>query len=240
MARPTKQGIDYFPVDVQFDDKVELYVAETGAEGLGILITIWQIIYQNEGYYAQNNDNLALLVRRRTMAKIEDIKNCIFCAICQGIFDESLAKKYQILTSKAIQKRYIVASRKKAEVSGVRNYLYDCIIDKGNSYGNLVLERKNATKEEEEEEEEVNEALPVFDDFYRHYPKKKNKQAAQKAWNKLKPTKELLQKMICALEQHKKLPDWKKENGQFIPYPSSWLNGKRWEDEMDTGDEGWI
>ncbi len=37
MARPTKQGLDYFLVDVQFDDKVELHIAEEGSDGLSVL-----------------------------------------------------------------------------------------------------------------------------------------------------------------------------------------------------------
>ena len=109
------------------------------------------------------------------MAELETIKNCISCAVSRGVFDEGKAKKYNILTSKAIQKRYITASRKKKIVSGVRNYLYDCIVSAGNEYGNLVLEGKNAIKEEVKEKEEVNEQFPEFDDFYKHYPKKKNK-----------------------------------------------------------------
>ena len=90
------------------------------------------------------------------------------------------------------------------------------------------------TKYEIKEEEEVNELSPVFDDFYKHYPKKKNKAQAEKAWNKIKPTADLLEKMLLSLEQQKESKDWKKDNGQFIPYPSSWLNGRRWEDELDS------
>lgn len=72
---------------------------------------------------------------------------------------------------------------------------------------------------------------PQFDDFYKQYPKHKAKPAAEKAWNKLNPSKELFDQMMKALEWQRKQPDWMKENGQFIPLPASWLNGKRWLDE---------
>lgn len=37
--------------------------------------------------------------------------------------------------------------------------------------------------------------------------------------------------IIDSLEQFRGCKDWLKENGQYIPYPSTWLNQKRWEDE---------
>ena len=38
--------------------------------------------------------------------------------------------------------------------------------------------------------------------------------------------------MISKLEEFKKSKDWQKDNGQFIPYPATWLNAKGWEDEV--------
>ncbi|TBV01264.1 hypothetical protein DNK34_21550 [Pseudomonas dryadis] len=37
---------------------------------------------------------------------------------------------------------------------------------------------------------------------------------------------------MAALPKHCQRPDWLKDNGQFVPLPASWLNGKRWEDEL--------
>jgi hypothetical protein len=122
MSRPTKQGVDYFPVDVQFDDKIEILIADKGAEGLGILITIWQLIYQNEGYYIKDSEDLCLLIRRRSMSVPEKIKELIKSALDRDIFDKDLYKKYKILTSKALQKRYAIASKKKTVVKINKKY----------------------------------------------------------------------------------------------------------------------
>ena len=157
MARPTKQGIDYFPLDVEFDDKVELFVAECEAAGLGILVTIWQQIYKNEGYFIKNDENLILLVRRRTMAEVGVIKDVIRSTLERKIFDPYKEKKYGILTSRAILKRYLAAARKKKQVIVVENYSYSCVLGDGNHSCKVVLERGNATKEEVKEEEEVKE-----------------------------------------------------------------------------------
>ena len=73
---------------------------------------------------------------------------------------------------------------------------------------------------------------PGFEDrFWPAYPKKKAKDDALKAWNKLRPSEELIGRMLAALDRESMSPDWRKENGQFIPYPATWLNGKRWTDE---------
>lgn len=67
-----------------------------------------------------------------------------------------------------------------------------------------------------------------FDLFWEAYPKKLNKADAVKAWKYVKAD---LQTILDALQWQKDLPDWKKESGQFVPYPASYLRGRRWEDE---------
>lgn len=73
----------------------------------------------------------------------------------------------------------------------------------------------------------------LFDRFWAAYPKKKGKEDARKAWKKLAPDLETCRRMAAALESQKKSHDWVKESGRFVPYPATWLNGRRWEDEPD-------
>ena len=70
-----------------------------------------------------------------------------------------------------------------------------------------------------------------FEKFWSAYPKKVGKKAAQKAFIKIKPNEELLEKMLKAIETQKRSEQWQKENGQYIPNASTWLNGERWNDE---------
>ena len=162
MGRLTKQGIDYFPLDVQFDDKSELYLIEKEAVGLAVMITLWQIIYQNEGYFINNSGDLHLLIKRRINVNINDINDCINAMLKRGILDARLYEKHGILTSKAIQKRYFDAAKRKKEVRVIRAF----IVTNLDSYTNLINVDinnidvdinginvgGNATKEEEEEE----------------------------------------------------------------------------------------
>ena len=70
----------------------------------------------------------------------------------------------------------------------------------------------------------------AFSKFWDSYPRKKSKGDAEKAWLKIKPDEQLQDRIFNALERAKTSVDWQKENGQFIPYPASWLNAKGWED----------
>lgn len=71
-----------------------------------------------------------------------------------------------------------------------------------------------------------------FQKFYMAYPKKRAKNNAEKAFMKLKPDKEFLESVLASLEKQKKSDDWLKDNGQYIPYPATWLNAGSWEDEL--------
>lgn len=71
-----------------------------------------------------------------------------------------------------------------------------------------------------------------FDEFWQAYPKKVAKGDAEKAWKKLKT--DLLPRILEALDQQKQSLAWRKDKGQFIPYPATWLNAKQWEDEIST------
>jgi hypothetical protein len=77
------------------------------------------------------------------------------------------------------------------------------------------------------------EDIYPFEEFWKAYPKKKAKEAARKAWVKLKPDETLGKEIIQAVMENSKSKDWLKENGKYIPYPATYLNGKRWEDERN-------
>lgn len=71
-----------------------------------------------------------------------------------------------------------------------------------------------------------------FAEFWEEYPNKKAKQAALKAWNKIKPNTELFERIMDAVKAAKKSVEWTKDNGQYIPHPATWLNQGRWDDVM--------
>lgn len=74
-----------------------------------------------------------------------------------------------------------------------------------------------------------------FDAFWSAYPRKVNKPQALKAWRRLKPSVALQEILLAAIERHKQQPTWLKDRGQYVPHPASWLNGRRWDDELEDG-----
>ncbi len=77
-----------------------------------------------------------------------------------------------------------------------------------------------------------------FQKLWNTYSRKVNKISAIKAWDKLKPSPELVETILSAIEKAKESKEWKKDNGQFIPHLSTYLNGRRWEDEIEV-EEDW-
>lgn len=71
-----------------------------------------------------------------------------------------------------------------------------------------------------------------FDKLYQLYPRKQGKQAALKAWLKNPELSNGLFDTVISALQKQKETIWKDKERQFIPHPASWLNGKRWEDEI--------
>lgn len=72
-----------------------------------------------------------------------------------------------------------------------------------------------------------------FEDFWAVWPKRVDKQSAIAAWRKLKPDAALAGQIVAAVQRHAGSEAWLRDGGQFIPYPSTWLNGRRWEDEVE-------
>lgn len=71
-----------------------------------------------------------------------------------------------------------------------------------------------------------------FEVFWRSYPKKASKPAAMKAFQKINPSDSLLSTILEKLEKHKRSAQWQKDAGQYVPNPATWLNNRRWEDEI--------
>ena len=86
--------------------------------------------------------------------------------------------------------------------------------------------------EKEIPEAEILENWEVqFNEFYNKYPKKVKKQDVMKWFKKNKPSNELFSTMMNSLEDFIISKEWQRDSGQYIPYPTSWLNQRRWEDD---------
>ena len=72
----------------------------------------------------------------------------------------------------------------------------------------------------------------LFEDFWKEYPRKTAKHLALKKWLSMRPSAELTATIIAAVELHKKTRQWQ-ESSRFIPHAATFLNQRRWEDEVE-------
>lgn len=99
--------------------------------------------------------------------------------------------------------------------------------------GSVEAEKVTATPDEQRARKPFKNKKQetMFDQFWDMYPKKRSKGQAEKTWVKIDPDESLLVAMLSGLEKAKNSHEWTKEGGQYVPYPSTWLNAKGWEDE---------
>ena len=71
-----------------------------------------------------------------------------------------------------------------------------------------------------------------FSQFWDFYPRKAGKEAARKAWNNLQPNEELMALIANNIKERIDKGEWRKDNKSYILHASTFLNQKRWEDEV--------
>lgn len=97
--------------------------------------------------------------------------------------------------------------------------------------GDEVVQRQKTVETAEKKTVDTSHGKTVdtqFERFWKAYPKKVGKDAARKAFKRVTVPVETL---IAAVERQKTWSQWQRDNGQYIPNPSTWLNQARWEDE---------
>lgn len=69
-----------------------------------------------------------------------------------------------------------------------------------------------------------------FEQFWKLYPKKCAKGDARKAWSQMAKVRPPLAQLLKAVVTARSCEQWRRNGGEFIPYPATWLRGERWED----------
>jgi hypothetical protein len=122
MARPNKQGVDYFPLDVHLDDKFKFIEIKYKLEGFAILIKLMQKIYSC-GYWYKWTEDEALLFSDELRTDFDLVQKVVNECLDRDVFSKELYESYNILTSKGIQKRYKEIVRRRKDVDVTDDYL---------------------------------------------------------------------------------------------------------------------
>lgn len=138
MARPLKNGLDYYPLNVDFfsDIKVRRLIKAGGPQSISILIALLGNIYRDEGYYMRWDNDLTFLISDLVGVTEGAVMETVNKAVHIGFFHAGLFETYKILTSKGIQARYLEAVSRRRQVFFNKNYL---LLDV-NAYNNVVLD----------------------------------------------------------------------------------------------------
>lgn len=152
-----KSGLEFFPLNVHLDDKMELIEAEFGIRGFAVIVKLYQKIYAI-GYYCEWTTEVALLFSKKIGLGGNAVSEIVRAAIKRGIFDQRLYDCYHILTSKEIQENYFEATVRRKRVDVKEEYLlYSAARNLKNVYisgGNVDMNAKNERISEQSRVEE--------------------------------------------------------------------------------------
>lgn len=249
MARPVKEGLDYFELDCHMEEKVRLIQAEFGLKGFAIVVKLYQKIYGGFGYYCEWNEDSLLLFMSENGVSSRDEKNLISeivtACIRRNIFSEKLFNEFGILTSYGVQKRYLNAVSRREKVELIKEYLLISVgknqcnvcINSINDYRNSVNVCNNSqSREEKSREENICTRASRFQDFFSAYPKQKNVIAAEKEYMLVLFNDQSLteQELIIAAENYSDTVSILGTEERYIKNPDRFLKDGTYLDYMDV------
>lgn len=250
MARPIKEGLDYFPLDTDIihDIKIRKIMRSNGPQSIAVLLDLLGNIYGDHGYYMKWDDDVRFLVADDVGISEAAVDELISKAIQVNFFDETLFKKYSILTSKGIQSRYQKASKRKAGYCIQKPYNLIVNVDNNpvNAYKNPssseVIDaestrKKRKVKETKENKNKLNPddlRLEFTDQFWTKYPKTQGRffeNAFTEFQKALADTPG--QKIFDGVERYAKFIKAMNWGKGYISNPDNWLKKRDWEDDWD-------
>lgn len=128
MARPIKDGVSYWPFDVDMldDDKFKLIRGEFGIKGAYIALVILNSVYKDKGYYRTWGDDDCFLMSEGVGngCSPQLIGEVLDGCVRRGLFDERLFQTFGILTSCGIQKRFLhIVKNSRDKIALIQEFL---------------------------------------------------------------------------------------------------------------------
>jgi hypothetical protein len=223
-------NVYYFSHDsnARNDEKVMMLRAEHGLEGYGAFWMLAEMMFENSDSRLSHSKVKGIAVSNNI--DITVLSNIIQTCIEEGLFESD--GEYFWSNSLIRRKERFYELREKRSEAGVKGMEKRWGKAKVYQTDNTVITKNNKGKERKGNKSKVNNTTKQFDIFWKAYPKKVAKGQAERAFEKLKPDESLMKIISSAVENQKKSEQWLKDGGQFVPHAATWLNGKRWEDEV--------
>lgn len=157
MARPRKDGLDYYPMDVNFlgDIKVKKVIRSHGIQAVAVILHLLGTVYRDNGYYATYDDDLLFITADELNLEENYVKNVVEKLLEVDFFSKEQAEKNKVLTSIGIQERYRKATERRISV----NINHSLCIQKPRSSGdNDSRSTQSKVKESKVKESKVKES----------------------------------------------------------------------------------
>lgn len=157
MARPRKDGLDYYPMDVNFlgDIKVKKVIRSHGIQAVAVILHLLGTVYRDNGYYATYDDDLLFITADELNLEENYVKNVVEKLLEVDFFSKEQAEKNKVLTSIGIQERYRKATERRISV----NINHSLCIQKPRSNGdNDSRSTQSKVKESKVKESKVKES----------------------------------------------------------------------------------
>lgn len=163
MARPKKNGLDYFPLDADFfeDNKIKILKARYKADGVTIYLYLLCEIYK-QGYYIKVDDDFEYIISDDLGIDRNKAKQVLNFLLKRSLFNDKLFNSDKVLTSTGIQKRFQLAIKERARKNPIevgRYWLLNeretepfikCTLFEINTGNNHSFSRKNSHNSTEE------------------------------------------------------------------------------------------
>ena len=125
MARPIKQGMEYFPhdVDAMSDDKIEVLRALHGNDGYVFYFGLLERIYRQTDfeYDISDEETIQILCKKFLISK-ESFEKILHTALKYACFDTEIYKNTGCLTSNGIKKRAEAVIKKRESMRNKRSW----------------------------------------------------------------------------------------------------------------------
>lgn len=215
MAGKPKKRIDYagWSVDIfSSDTKIDKLLDSQGWVGFGVYFYLCQMAFASEGYYYEWCYDLCATTARKMGGGVSagTVKETVKYCLQIGLFDKGLFDRWGILTSRGIQKSFLVVLKSKNR-RGTEIFEEFWLLDRNeDDYRNIIPKRKDDSlranehlleenehllKQKESKEENRKEkgnigelafasfdAEKAWDDTFDLYPKKTSASVAKQFW----------------------------------------------------------
>ena len=238
MSRPVKEGMDYFPHDVNAsnDRKVEALRSIYGNDGYAFYFIMLEQIYQEpDGELdvsdAETKEEIMQILSNKVSVTLERFKQMFSTAMKWGCFDRETYEEKGIITSNGIRKRMDVVIEKRQRMRDRYHQQREIVSDTETKqkpevkHVGTTLETPQS-KEKKSKEKKSSIYSSEFEEWYSSYPRPQAKADSFKNFEKVRKAKGLDFILQCTKNYKKYLSSLPPEKQEYAYSSNNFLGQK--------------